>query len=117
MHSIEGAARHSGLSVYTLRYYEKAGILPEVGRNVGGHRRYSESDLGWIAFVKLLKATGMPLADIRAFVAAERMGRAGHAEKIRLLSDHKAQIGSKIAEMQSFLERLDQKIRYYEARS
>jgi DNA-binding transcriptional MerR regulator len=116
MHTIEDTARRSGLSVHTLRYYEKAGILPKVGRNGGGHRRYSDNDLGWIGFVKMLKATGMALRDIRAFVAAEQRGKAGYAEKLRLLGAHKALMSSKIAEMQTLLERLDQKIAYYEAR-
>jgi DNA-binding transcriptional MerR regulator len=113
MHTIEQAAAQSGLTVHTLRYYEKVGILPLVGRNAGGHRRYSESDLGWIKFVSLLKATGMPLSDIRAFVAAEKRGAAGHSAKIDVLRRHRARMTAKITEMTSFLEKIDDKISYY----
>ena len=113
MHTIEQAAQQSGLTIHTLRYYEKAGILPRVDRNGGGHRRYSDSDLGWIEFVKLLKATGMALNDIRAFVEAERRGADGRAEKLALLEAHKRLVAAKVAEMQAFLRQLDTKIEYY----
>jgi DNA-binding transcriptional MerR regulator len=111
--TIEQAAAQAGLSVHTLRYYEKAGILPLVGRNAGGHRRYSEDDLGWIRFVSLLKSTGMPLAEIRAFVAAERRGTAGHAIKIEVLRAHRARMTADIAQMAEFLKKIDTKIAYH----
>ena len=117
MYAIEQAAAQSRLTVHTLRYYEKAGILPIVGRNGGGHRRYSESDLGWIRFVSLLKATGMPLADIRAFITAEKRGEAGRPAKINVLQSHRARMTTSLAEMTSFLEKIDQKIAYYEDKS
>ncbi|WP_309665519.1 MerR family transcriptional regulator [Tabrizicola sp.] len=113
MYTIDQAAAQSGLTAHTLRYYEKAGILPSVGRNGGGHRRYSESDLGWIRFVSLLKATGMPLADIRAFVAAEKRGEAGRRSKIAVLQSHRARMTAAMAELGAFLEKIDQKIAYY----
>jgi DNA-binding transcriptional MerR regulator len=113
MHTIEQAAAQSGLTVHTLRYYEKVGVLPLVGRNAGGHRRYSESDLGWIKFVSLLKATGMPLSDIRAFVAAEKRGATGHIAKIDVLRRHRARMAAKITELTSFLDKVEEKISYY----
>ena len=113
MLSIDEAAQASGVTAHTLRYYEKAGVLPPVGRNAGGQRRYSDDDLGWIRFVSLLKSTGMALSDIRRFVAAERRGAAGRPEKLAILSAHKASIQAKMAEMAAFLENLDDKIRYY----
>ncbi|GAA3507745.1 hypothetical protein FHR32_007255 [Streptosporangium album] len=47
--SIAEAARRTGVSVHTLRYYERAGlVVTPVGRTVGGRRRYRQLDLDWI---------------------------------------------------------------------
>lgn len=51
----------AGLSAYTLRYYEKIGLLKDVRRNSSGHRDYLTKDLEWIGFIKRLKETGMAL--------------------------------------------------------
>ncbi|MBV1776424.1 MerR family transcriptional regulator [Burkholderiaceae bacterium DAT-1] len=55
----------SGLSVYTLRYYEAEGILNPAARASNGHRRYRPEDVRWLEFVLRLKLTDMPLADSR----------------------------------------------------
>jgi DNA-binding transcriptional MerR regulator len=46
--TIADAARSSGVSAYTLRYYERAGLIDGIGRADSGHRRYSDEDLAWI---------------------------------------------------------------------
>jgi DNA-binding transcriptional MerR regulator len=48
MMTISEAAREAGLSIYTLRYYERAGLLAPVERDSSGHRRYSAEEVGWI---------------------------------------------------------------------
>ncbi|MED1791599.1 MerR family transcriptional regulator [Brevibacillus nitrificans] len=71
MYTISDIARLTGISAYTLRYYEKIGVLPEPTRQEGrknGIRRYSEQDLRFIRFIHGLKQTGMKLEEIAAFV-------------------------------------------------
>jgi DNA-binding transcriptional MerR regulator len=113
MFTIERASAISGLTAHTLRFYEKSGILPHVGRNSAGHRCYSPDDIGWIRFVSLLKATGMPLAEIRAFVGAEKLGQTGFAKKIEILTKHRARIESSLTDLASFLEKIESKIEFY----
>lgn len=50
----------TGISAYTLRYYEKKGLL-RVNRDSGGRRDYSEDDIEWVKFIRRLKDTGMLL--------------------------------------------------------
>ena len=50
-YSIAQAAQRSGLSIDTLRYYERIGLVDPPARDSGGRRSYSEEDLGWLAFV------------------------------------------------------------------
>ncbi len=60
--TIQQIAKETNLSRHTLRYYERIGLILDVDRAPNGHRRYSDDDIEWIAFLKQLKATGMPLA-------------------------------------------------------
>jgi len=66
--SISQAAEKSGISSYTLRYYEKIGLLPPPKRQNGGRRFYTENDIQFMTFLKSLKETGMSLEDVNEFV-------------------------------------------------
>lgn len=68
MFSISEVAQKSDISPYTLRYYEKIGLLPPPKRKNGGQRFYTETDIHFIKFLKSLKQTGMSLEDINEFV-------------------------------------------------
>ena len=66
--SIAEAARRTGVSVHTLRYYERAGlVVTTVDRTAGGRRRYQQQDLNWITVCARLRATGMPIKTIRRY--------------------------------------------------
>lgn len=68
MFTISEVAEKSDTSPYTLRYYEKIGLLPSPKRKSGGQRFYTEVDIHFIKFIKSLKQTGMSLEDITEFV-------------------------------------------------
>ena len=54
-----------GLSVHTLRYYEKEGLIRNIKRNINGFRNYSDNDVGWLDLIMKLKLTRMPLKDLK----------------------------------------------------
>lgn len=68
MLTISDAAERSCISSYTIRYYEKIGLLPPPKRDNGGRRFYAETDIHFMKFLKSLKETGMSLDDINEFV-------------------------------------------------
>lgn len=68
LYSISKASEKSGISSYTLRYYEKIGLLPPPKRKNGGSRFYTEADIQFMIFLKSLKETGMSLEDINEIV-------------------------------------------------
>ncbi|MDU2241543.1 MAG: MerR family transcriptional regulator [Paenibacillus sp.] len=68
LYSISKAAEKSGISSYTLRYYEKIGLLPPPKRKNGGRRFYTETDIQFMTFLKSLKETGMSLEDMNEIV-------------------------------------------------
>jgi len=62
---ISDLSRATGVDVETVRYYEKAGLLPAPAREANGYRRYSESHLERLAFIRHCRALDMPLADVK----------------------------------------------------
>jgi DNA-binding transcriptional MerR regulator len=73
--SIGQVAERTGLSVHTLRFYEREGILTDpVRRGLNGHRLYSEDDVEWLSICTRFRASGMPLTAIRRYVDLVRQG-------------------------------------------
>jgi DNA-binding transcriptional MerR regulator len=106
MLTIAEATEVSGLTAHTLRYYERAGLL-EPGRAENGHRRFTDDDLQRVHFVQKLRATGMPIRDVRRYFAAEP------SERLQILRDHRRQVVSDIEELTGALELIDYKIDLY----
>ena len=112
--TIAEAAERSGLTKDTLRYYEKDGLmLAPVDRSATGHRRYSERDLTWIELVTRLRATGMPIRDVRRYAELVRGGAGNEQERLDLLRAHRQQVLAQLAEVQEHLGAIDRKIGIY----
>ena len=82
------AARRSGFSLDTLRYYEKIGLLEQIPRTAGGKRIFSDSDLGWLEILRCLRDTGMPIAQMCRYAELGRGGDDTVAERVELLQEH-----------------------------
>ncbi|HSD82965.1 MAG TPA: MerR family transcriptional regulator [Anaerolineae bacterium] len=112
-YTIQQVAEMTGISAHTLRYYEKIGLLAPVHRHGNQHRRYSENDLGWIDFIKLLRETGMPIRQMQRFMQLARRGNVTIPDRITLLSEHRRELSTRISQLQAHLEHLDRKIAHY----
>ena len=112
--TIAEAARRTGVSVHTLRYYERAGlVVSPVDRTSGGRRRYRELDLKWIIICTKLRATGMPIAGIRRYAELVAAGPGNEAERLALLEAHRADVLARLAEIRENLKTIDYKIEVY----
>jgi DNA-binding transcriptional MerR regulator len=111
--TVQQVAARTGLSPHTIRYYERIGLIPSVERAANGHRRYSASDIGWIEFLKCLRSTGMPLAEMQRYVALQQMGDLTIADRLALLETHRDRLQAQIQQLYSFLEKIEEKIRCY----
>ncbi|MBK8906234.1 MAG: MerR family transcriptional regulator [Anaerolineaceae bacterium] len=111
--TIQEVAEMTDLSAHTLRYYEKIGLLEHVTRHENGHRRYAEQDLGWIHFLKLLRATGMPIQQMQVFMEFARQGDSTIPDRVEVLTEHRRSLAQHIAELQDHLAHLDRKIAFY----
>ncbi len=114
--TISDAARASGVSAHTLRYYERAGLLDPVDRAASGHRRYAEEDLARIQFLTKLRSTGMPIRQIRDYADLMRRGDDTHEARLALLEQHRDAVRAHLAETERNLELIDYKIGYYRER-
>lgn len=113
--TIGRAAALTGLTADTLRYYERDGLLlGPVARSSTGHRRYSDRDLEWILLVTRLRATGMPIRDVRRYAALVRSGSGNEEARLQLLLAHRRTVLDQLAEVQGHLEAIDYKIDLYE---
>jgi DNA-binding transcriptional MerR regulator len=115
--SIAEAARRTGVSAHTLRYYERAGlVVTPVGRTAGGRRRYQQQDLNWITICTKLRATGMPIKTIRRYAQLVSAGPGNEQERLALMEAHRADVTAKLAEIQENLKIIDHKINVYRGR-
>ena len=115
--SIAEAARRTGVSVHTLRYYERAGlVVTAVDRTAGGRRRYHQLDLDWIVICTRLRATGMPIRTIRRYAELVSAGPGNEQERLALLEAHRAEVTARLARTREHLRLIDHKIDVYRGR-
>jgi len=111
--TISEVAERTGLTRHTLRYYERDGLMLGVGRADSGHRRYSERDLGWIELITKLRATGMPIREVRRYADLVRAGDGNEDDRLALLRTHRERVSAQLNTMATYLDAIDMKISYY----
>jgi len=113
--TIQEAAERVGLSVDTLRYYERAGLLSPILRTTGGQRRFDGADLNVISFVTKLRATGMPIRRIRQYMEASVRPDGSSPERRAILVEHRQSVLDKLRELNEAMELIDRKINRYDS--
>lgn len=112
-YSIKETAEETGVSEYTLRYYEKIGLIQGIKRAANGHRMYTRKNIDWIIFITRLKATGMPLKLIIQYALLQREGSSTRRQRMELLKKHRDKINSDIKFLKDNRNVLDRKIAFY----
>ncbi|MGO4201825.1 MerR family transcriptional regulator [Rhodococcus sp. TAF43] len=110
---IASVAEVTGLTQDTLRWYEREGLIPRVARGTDGRRRYDNASIRIIQLIVRLKRTGMPVAEVRRFLAMYGEGAASHGRRMALLEEHRARVATQLAELREDLAAVDDKIRHY----
>lgn len=98
----------------TLRYYERIGLIPAVGRNKSGVRNYSEEDCRWVEFIKCMRSAGLAIEVLIEYVALFKQGDSTIDARKELLIEQRRQLINKLEDMKETLSRLDRKIESYE---
>lgn len=106
-------AAMAGLSVDTLRWYEKEGLVPGVGRDGRNRRSYSPREQSLVLLLTALRDTAMPTSDMKAFVAMLGEGAASHGRRIALLEAHHRYLEQRRAAIDAADEALQRKVDHY----
>jgi len=103
-----------GLSVDTLRYYERVGLIPTVNRNDSGIRDYNELDLRRVDFIKCMRSAGLPVEVLIEYVALVQQGDRTIEARKEILIEQRKLLVDRMNEMQKTLDILEHKIEVYE---
>jgi len=110
---IGALAKHTGVTVEGIRFYEKAGILRARARTVGRHRLYSRADLKRLKFIRRARLLGFTLDEVRALLRfADNLGARSCADAHELAMKHLADVQAKLAD----LNKMEQALRSMVAR-
>lgn len=110
--SIGEFSKVTGLSIYTLRYYEKEKLIfPD--RDKHNQRQYTERDKAWVDFVLRLKETAMPLREIQRYAKLRYNGDNTMKERLEMLRAHRVSILEQMKALENNLNHLDKKIEIY----
>lgn len=112
-YSIGEFSEVTGLGIHTLRYYEHEGLIAPM-RNSSNRRRYSDKDIAWVDFIKRLKATGMPIKEIKQYAILRSKGDATLLERMEMLIRHRQSLNDQIKQLQEHEAKLNEKITFYQ---
>ncbi len=101
----------TNLNPHTLRYYEKLGILLNVGRDSGGRRQYSQKNLELVEFIVELKQLGMSLDQIRQYQTLQYAGGSTYQQRRTILETHRIELEVRVNVALSHLSVLDAKMK------
>jgi DNA-binding transcriptional MerR regulator len=103
--------RRTGLTIDTLRYYEREGLIGPIARR-SGKRRYTPDDVMWIGLVTCLRDAGLGISDLKQFTTLLRAD-AGATDRIEFLRQRRADLVERVRVTEAAIRVLDDKIRYY----
>ncbi|GAB3920994.1 MerR family transcriptional regulator [Kribbella albertanoniae] len=109
------AADLTGLSLDTLRYYEREALIGPIERLPGGRRVFTEGDIAWIGVVTCLRDAGLGIADVQRFTSLLRT-TGDPASRVEFLRERRAALADHMTRMEAAMGVLDDKIKYYGAR-
>lgn len=114
MYCAKEAARITGLSTATLRYYEKENLLPPIARTTQKYRQYSDEDIEWIKMIQCLRGANVPIHSIKEYVSLLRQGGKTIAQRYDMVLSYKKNIEAQIADLKNALALTQSKLMFYQ---
>ena len=102
------------ISLDTLRYYERIGLIPPVNRNGGGIRDYSDIDLRRVEFIKCMRSSGLPIEVLIEYMGLVQQGDGTIEARKEMLKEQRELLAVRMDELQKTLDILDHKLDVYE---
>lgn len=105
-YGIADVSEMTGISAYTIRYYDKCGFFPELERDASGVRSFSDEDVKQLHLVDALRKSGLSIEGIQYYVRLQRRGEETLGERRGILKAQSASMELQLSDMQACLERL-----------
>lgn len=113
-YTIKKVSEMTGLSIPTIRYYDKEGLLPDLQRKESGYRIFSDRDLEAIDLIGCFKESGLTIREIRHFMSLVRQGDVTLDERLAIYQMHIARLEEKLTAVQNALEHSRRTLAFYE---
>lgn len=112
-YTIKDVAEVMDISAHTLRFYDDQGLFPFVHRNKNNVRQFSDKDLEWVYVVQCLRATGLPVEQVKHYINMCIEGDATTEKRYNLMLQQREVMREELSKMEKQLQMLDYKTEYY----
>lgn len=113
-YTIKQVAEKMGVTVPTLRYYDKEGLMPFIEKKANGTRVFKDDDFKGLEIISCMKNSGMPIKDIKRYMDMCMEGDGTLKERLEVFLERKETVRQQIEELNSIMELIEHKIWYYE---
>ena len=113
-YTVKQMAEKMGLTAYAVRYYDNAGLIPEVGRSSGNSRLFSDYNLAWLKIVHCLRSTGLPITEVRRYIQMCQEGDSTIPARAAMIAAQEKSLRAQLDELNRQMEILEYKKHYYE---
>lgn len=114
MYSAKDAAKITGLSTATLRYYEKEKLLPQIARNSQKYRQYTDEDIEWIKMIQCMRIANIPIHSIKEYVSLLIQGGETLEQRFIMVQNHMEDIKKQMTNLQNAFDLTQKKLLFYE---
>lgn len=112
--SIGDVSARTGISISTLRYYDREGLFPQMERSSGGIRQFSDAEIGLIQMIQCLKNSGMPIKEIKQFLDWCKLGASTLPLRRDMFYDRREVVTQQMEALQKTLNFIQYKCWYYD---
>ncbi|MCR5349425.1 MAG: MerR family transcriptional regulator [Acholeplasmatales bacterium] len=112
-YTISDIAKLMGVSTYTLRYYDKEGLFPNVKR-VNGIRVFEDKDFEWLRVLNCLRNINMPIKKMKEYVELCQQGDVSLKDRLKMIEEQEESINAQIKALEYYKQEIDFKKKYYE---
>lgn len=112
--TIKEVSEKYNISQDTLRYYERAGLIPKVNRTSGGIRDYTAEDLGWIELALCMRNAGLPVEAMIEYLKLYQEGDETIPARLELLSNQLEILKKQKEQIEHTIDKLTYKVSKYE---
>ncbi|WP_192988316.1 MerR family transcriptional regulator [Carnobacterium mobile] len=108
--NIKEVSEKQDISTDTLRYYERIGVIPPVTRDKNGYRDFTEKDLNWVYFAKVLRQAGVTIERLVDYTNLSKQGGKTLETRKAILADQLDDINKNIEELEEARDYLKYKL-------